>query len=290
MLCPNLVKVWPMTGTLYVVATPIGNLEDITLRALRVLKEADLIAAEDTRHTAKLLAHYDIRTPLTSYHEHNERAKASALLARLLGGANIALVADAGTPAIADPGYRLVVAAAAADVRITPVPGPAALTAALSVAALPTDRFVFEGFLPEKKQERRAKLQALRDERRTLVLYEAPHRLKDALNDIETIFGDRSVAVAREMTKINEQIRRGRMSDVIAACAEAEVRGEVVIVVRGFSGESGVSEELLRAEIGELQAAGMRVKEIAELIGEKYAYSKKQIYAMALELRKGISR
>jgi 16S rRNA (cytidine1402-2'-O)-methyltransferase len=279
-----------MPGTLYVVATPIGNLEDITLRALRVLKEVDLIAAEDTRHTQKLLGHYDIRTPLTSYHEHNERAKAPALVARLLDGASIALVCDAGTPAIADPGYRLVVAAVAAAVRVTPVPGAAALTAALSVVALPTDRFVFEGFLAEKRRERRARLQALRDERRTLIFYEAPHRLKDTLGDLEEIFGDRTIAVAREMTKINEEVQRGRLHEISAEIAERDVRGELVIVVHGFTGESAVPEELLRTEIRELQATGMRVKEIAELIGEKYACPKKQIYSMALELQKRINR
>jgi 16S rRNA (cytidine1402-2'-O)-methyltransferase len=279
-----------MPGTLYVVATPIGNLEDITLRALRVLKEVDLIAAEDTRHTQKLLGHYDIRTPLTSYHEHNERAKAPALVARLLDGASIALVCDAGTPAIADPGYRLVVAAVAAAVRVTPVPGAAALTAALSVVALPTDRFVFEGFLAEKRRERRARLQALRDERRTLIFYEAPHRLKDTLGDLEEIFGDRTIAVAREMTKINEEVQRGRLHEISAEIAERDVRGELVIVVHGFTGESAVPEELLRTEIRELQATGMRVKEIAELIGEKYARPKKQIYSMALELQKRINR
>jgi 16S rRNA (cytidine1402-2'-O)-methyltransferase len=279
-----------MAGTLYVVATPIGNLEDVTLRALRVLKEVDLIAAEDTRHTQKLLGHYDIRTPLTSYHEHNERAKAPVLVARLLDGVSIALVSDAGTPAIADPGYRLVVAAAAANVRVTPIPGAAALTTALSVAALPTDRFVFEGFLAEKRRERRARLQALRDERRTLVFYEAPHRLKDALHDLEEIFGDRMIAVGREMTKINEEVRRGRLSEIGPDFAERDVRGEVVIVVQGFTGEAAVSDELLRAEIRDLKAAGMRVKEIAELVGEKYARPKKEIYSIALELQKGINR
>jgi 16S rRNA (cytidine1402-2'-O)-methyltransferase len=279
-----------MAGTLYVVATPIGNLEDVTLRALRVLKEVDLIAAEDTRHTQKLLGHYNIRTPLTSYHEHNERAKAPALVMRLLDGASIALVSDAGTPALSDPGYRLVVAAAAANVRVTPVPGAAALTAALSVAALPTDRFVFEGFLAEKKRGRRARLQALRDERRTLVFYEAPHRLKETLHDLEEIFGDRMIAVGREMTKINEEVRRGRLSEISADFAERDVRGEVVIVVQGFTGETAVSGELLRAEIRDLQAAGMRVKEIAETVGEKYARPKKEIYGIALELQKEIKR
>jgi 16S rRNA (cytidine1402-2'-O)-methyltransferase len=279
-----------MPGVLYVVATPIGNLEDITLRALRVLKEADLIAAEDTRHTQKLLSHYDIRTPLTSYHEHNERTKAPALVERLLRGETIALVSDAGTPAISDPGYRLVVAAAAAGLRVTPVPGPAALTAALSAAALPTDRFIFEGFLPEKKKERRERLQALGDEKRTLVFYEAPHRLRDALDDIEEILGDRTVAIAREISKIHEEFKRGRASEIIARISDRDMRGEIVIVVHGSTGEPVASEALLREEIRKLQASGARVKEIAELLGEKYAFPKKQIYRLALDLKKVLNR
>jgi 16S rRNA (cytidine1402-2'-O)-methyltransferase len=279
-----------MPGVLYVVATPIGNLEDITLRALRVLKEADLIAAEDTRHTQKLLSHYDIRTPLTSYHEHNERTKAPALVERLLRGETIALVSDAGTPAISDPGYRLVVAAAAAGLRVTPVPGPAALTAALSAAALPTDRFIFEGFLPEKKKERRERLQALADETRTLVFYEAPHRLRDALDDIENILGDRTIAIAREISKIHEEFMRGRASEIIARISDRDMRGEIVIVVHGSTGEPVASEALLREEIRKLQASGARVKEIAELLGEKYAFPKKQIYRLALDLKKVLNR
>ena len=279
-----------MAGVLYIVATPIGNLEDITLRALRVLKEADLIAAEDTRHTQKLLSHYDIHTPLTSYHEHNERTKAPALVERLVRGERIALVSDAGTPAISDPGYRLVVAAVAAGVQVTPIPGPAALTAALSAAGLPTDRFVFEGFLPAKKKERRERLLALRDEKRTLVLYEAPHRLKGSLDDIEANLGDRTIVIAREMSKVHEEFVRGRIREIITKIADREIRGEIVIIVQGAAGESGVSDELLRKDVLELQAGGMRIKEIADLLGEKYAFPKKQIYRIALELRKDFNR
>jgi 16S rRNA (cytidine1402-2'-O)-methyltransferase len=279
-----------MAGVLYVVATPIGNLDDITLRALRVLKEADVIAAEDTRHTQTLLRHYDIRTPLTSYHEHNERTKAPALVERLLGGESVALVSDAGTPAISDPGYRLVLAAVEAGVRVTPVPGPAALAAALSACALPTDRFVFEGFLPEKKRERRERLQALRDEKRTLVFYEAPHRLKHALDDIAEILGDRHVAVARELSKIHEEFLRGRVRDIIAEISDHETRGEIVIVLHGSEDEAVPSEEALAEEILKLRASGTRVKEIADLLGEKYAAPKKQIYRLALELQKTFNR
>ena len=272
-----------MAGVLYIVATPIGNLEDITLRALRVLKEADLIAAEDTRHTQKLLSHNDIHSPLTSYHEHNERTKAPALVQRLLRGQTIALVSDAGTPAIADPGYRLVVAAVAAGVQVTPIPGPSALTAALSAAGLPTDRFVFEGFLPAKKKERRERLLALRDEMRTLVLYEAPHRLKDTLDDLHHTLGDRELVIAREVTKLHEEFLRGAVSDLIRQVSERDIKGEVTIIVRGsVAAESGVSQEVLFAEIKRLQREGVGVKQISELLGERYSLPKRDVYRLAL--------
>jgi 16S rRNA (cytidine1402-2'-O)-methyltransferase len=272
-----------MAGILYVVATPIGNLEDITLRALRVLREVDLIAAEDTRHTQILLTHHGIHSKLTSYHEHNERAKAQELVARLEQGANIALVSDAGTPAISDPGFRLVVAAIRAEVRIIPIPGASALTAVLSASGLPTDRFVFEGFLPAKKQERRARLQALHGESRTLIFYETPHRLKDALNDILEILGDRQLVVAREISKIYEQFQRGRASELIRELADHETRGEITLIVKGYLGETNVSEKLLTTEVRRLKGQGLRVKEIAEILGEKYAYPKRDIYRLALK-------
>jgi 16S rRNA (cytidine1402-2'-O)-methyltransferase len=272
-----------MVGILYVVATPIGNLEDVTLRALKVLKEVDLIAAEDTRHTQKLLSHYDIRTPLTSYHEHNERTKARPLVERLLQGQNIALVTDAGVPAISDPGYRIIVEAINAGIKVTPIPGPSALTTVLSVSGLPTDRFVFEGFLPAKKKPRRDRLEALRGETRTLVCFEAPHRLLESLRDIHELLGDREVVVAREVSKVYEEFLRGVASELIDKLAGREIRGEVTLVVKGSAGESPISETLLRAEIGKLKGDGMRVKEIAELLGERYGYSKREIYRLALE-------
>jgi len=272
-----------MVGILYVVATPIGNLEDITLRALRVLKEVDCIAAEDTRHTQNLLSHYDIRTPLTSYHEHNERAKARQLVERLEQGQNIALVSDAGMPTIADPGYRIVVAAIGAGIQVTPIPGPSALTAVLSVSGLPTDRFVFEGFLPTKKKERRDRLEALRGEKRTIVCYEAPHRLRESLGDMQEIWGEREVVLAREVSKVHEEFLRGTVGDVIGKLAGREIRGELTVVVKGSAGESSVSEELLRAEIRRLKGEGMRVKEIAEVLAEKHSLAKRAIYRMALE-------
>ena len=269
-------------GTLYVVATPIGNLEDITLRALRVLKEVDVVAAEDTRHTQILLSHYDIHTPLTSYHEHNEKTKSQELVTRLARGQNVALVSDAGTPAISDPGFRLVVQAIRAGVRIIPVPGASALTAVLSASGLPTDRFVFEGFLPARKTQRRERLQTLRDETRTLIFYEAPHRLKDTLGDIRELLGNREAVLARELSKIHEEFLRGPVSELVRALGSGDIRGEVTLIISGSSGLPGVSEDRLKAEILELKGKGLRVKEIAEVLGEKFGYPKKEIYRLAL--------
>jgi 16S rRNA (cytidine1402-2'-O)-methyltransferase len=275
-----------MAGLLYVVATPIGNLEDITLRAIRVLKEVDLIAAEDTRHTQILLSHYDIRTPVTSYHEHNERAKAKPLVERLVRGGNIALLSDAGTPAISDPGYRLVVEAVRAGVRIIPLPGPSALAAVLSASGLPIDRFIFEGFLPAKKQERKKKLRALRNETRTLILYDAPHRLKESLVDMQEILGDREIVIGREISKVHEEFLRGRIGEIIERIADREVKGEITVVVHGSTEGTKVSDAELQDEIGRLVAEGMRVKEIAEIIGERHQLSKREIYQLAFQRRK----
>jgi 16S rRNA (cytidine1402-2'-O)-methyltransferase len=270
------------SGTLYVVATPIGNLEDITLRALRVLKEVDVIAAEDTRHTQILLSHYGIRTPLTSYHEHNEKTKARQLMSRLERGEQIALVSDAGTPAISDPGYRLAVEAIRGGIPVIPIPGASALTAVLSAGGLPTDRFVFEGFLPAKKQERRARLRALSSETRTLVIYEAPHRLTETLNDLVEILGNRETVLAREVSKIHEEFLRGRLTEVAKQIAGREIKGELTLLIGGSRGQSEVSQEQIEEEIRKLKDDGLRVKEIAEILGEKYGYPKKEIYRLAL--------
>jgi 16S rRNA (cytidine1402-2'-O)-methyltransferase len=271
-----------MVGILYVVATPIGNLEDITLRALRVLKEVNLIAAEDTRHTQKLLGHYEIRTPLTSYHEHNERTKARPLVERLLQGQNIALVTDAGVPAISDPGYRIIVEAIKAGIQVTPIPGASALTAVLSACGLPTDRFVFEGFLPAKKKQRRDRLEALRGEMRTIVYFEAPHRLLESLRDIHELLGDREVVVAREVSKVYEEFLRGLAGELIDKLSGREIRGELTIVIKGSAGESPVSEALLKADIRKLKSGGMRVKEIAQVLAEKHSLAKREVYRMVL--------
>ena len=274
-----------MAGVLYVVATPIGNLEDITLRALRVLKEVNRIAAEDTRHTQTLLNHYGITTPLTSYHEHNERSKVRSLIERLARGENIALVSDAGTPAISDPGYRLVGAAIRENLTVVPIPGASAALAVLSASGLPSDRFAFEGFLPAAKQERKNKLQALKGETRTMIFYEAPHRLKESLEDLLQIFGDREISIGREMTKLHEEFLRGAVSAVLLQLAERDVKGELTLIVHGATVEFEIAEDQLKAEIGRLIAAGNGAKEISELIGGRYGLAKREVYRRVLEIK-----
>jgi len=219
-------------GTLYLVATPIGNLEDITRRALRVLAEVDLIACEDTRHTRTLLNHFGLTTKTISYHEHNEHERALELAARLAGGANIALVSDAGTPGINDPGFRLVRACIAGGINVVPIPGATAFVSALVASGLPTDEFYFAGFLPPRRHARRLRLAPLRALPATLVFYEAPHRIADALTDARDILGEREAAVARELTKLHEEIARGRLSSLIARfTGEHAARGEMVLVI-----------------------------------------------------------
>lgn len=275
-----------MAGILYIVATPIGNLEDLTFRALRILKEADLIAAEDTRHSRKLLDHYGIKTPLTSYYEHNEKSKAPKLVERMQSGERVALISDAGTPLLSDPGYRLVREAIHAGIPVSPIPGPSALLAALSASGLALEAFAFEGFLPAKKRERREKLQSLSTEARTLVFYEAPHRLKESLEDIVAIFGNREMVLAREISKVHEEFLRGLGCDLIAQIAGRDVRGELTLVIAGAT--AGVAApEAIMAEIRMLKDGGMRVKEIAALLGEKHSLAKREVYRMVLEIEEG---
>src|SRR5882757_10191401 len=218
-------------GVLYLVATPIGNLEDITLRALRILREADQIAAEDTRHTQKLLQHYEIARPLVSYHEHNEMTRAPELLIALEQGAKIALVSDAGMPLVSDPGYRLVTLCARHQVPVIPIPGPSALLAALAASGLPNEEFLFVGFLPARTGERRRALERLRIEDRTLILYEAPHRVAETVADAREILGDRPACLAREVTKIHEEFRRATLSELSASLEEKPVRGEITLLI-----------------------------------------------------------
>lgn len=221
-----------MPGTLYLVATPIGNLGDITHRALQVLNDVDLIACEDTRHTHKLLNHYGINTKTISYHEHNEQHRAAELIERLKQGSHIAVVSDAGTPSISDPGFRLVRAAIENEILVVPVPGPSALISALIAAGLPTDEFFFAGFLPSRANARRARLADLQAVPGTLIFYEAPHRLAETLRDAYEILGEREAVVARELTKMHEEIRRGRLSKLTADYTEeTDVRGEIVVLI-----------------------------------------------------------
>ena len=220
-----------MVGTLYLVATPIGNLQDITLRALETLKSAAVIACEDTRQTGKLLNHYGISTPLISLHDHNERQRAPQLIERLTSGQSIALVSDGGTPLVSDPGWLLVRHAIDAGITVSWIPGPSALTGALVLSGLPTERFIFEGFLPVTSGRRRSRLAALKHEARTVVLYESPHRLLKTLNEIRDVIGDVPAACARELTKLFEEVRRGRISELIAHFEQKAPKGEFVIVL-----------------------------------------------------------
>jgi 16S rRNA (cytidine1402-2'-O)-methyltransferase len=274
-------------GTLYVVATPIGNLEDISARALRILREVSLIAAEDTRHSARLMAHFGIGTPLAACHEHNERSEEGRFLGVLGDGKDVALISDAGTPLISDPGFRLVRAARAAGFRVVPVPGACALIAALSAAGLASDRFVFEGFLPAKSAARRARLQLLQEEPRTLILYEAPHRLLDCLSDLAEIFGKaRPAVLARELTKTYETLKGlalGELRDWVQADPNQQ-RGECVLVVGGWEapeGDEAVDAQTLR--VLDLLLGELPVKRAAALAAEITGVRKNLLYQLALE-------
>ena len=218
-------------GCLYVVGTPIGNLEDITLRALRILKEVDLIACEDTRHTQKLLQHYDIHKQLVSYHEHNEMTRSSELLIKLEQGAKIALVSDAGMPLVSDPGYRLVTLCLRHKIPVIPIPGPCALLAALAACGLPNEEFLFVGFLPARTGERRRTLERLRLEDRTVIVYEAPHRIQESIADALEILGERPACLAREVTKVHEEFRRAKLSELLESLKEKPVKGEITLLI-----------------------------------------------------------
>jgi 16S rRNA (cytidine1402-2'-O)-methyltransferase len=220
-------------GRLYLVATPIGNLEDITLRAIKVLRCVDLIAAEDTRRARRLLARYRAKAPLTSFFEHNEPAKKEALITRLLAGDDIALISDAGTPGVSDPGFRLVQGAIEAGIEVIPIPGPSAHVAALVVSGLPTDSFHFFGFLPPKGSKRQKRLEEINAVRGTIILYEAPHRLLRTLGDIKEVCGDRPIVVARELTKVYEEVIRGPVSEVLEGLRGRKIKGEITLVVAG---------------------------------------------------------
>lgn len=222
-----------MPGKLYIVATPIGNLNDITFRAIEVLKSVSLIAAEDTRQTKKLLAHYDIHTPITSYFEYNKLKKTDYLIGLLKDGKDIALVSDSGTPGIMDPGFLLIKTAIENSIPVTLIPGPAAFVGGLVLSGFPTDRFIFEGFLPSKQGQRKKRLAALKDEKRTILLYESPHRILKTLKDILEVIGDREISITRELTKFFEETRRGKVSQILEYFSKQKPRGEFVVVIKG---------------------------------------------------------
>jgi len=228
-----------MSGILYIVSTPIGNLEDITLRALRTLREVQIIAAEDTRHTRGLLSHYDLHTPITSYHDFNKEEKSRVLIERMLEGSSVALVSDAGTPTLSDPGYYLITQSIISGIRVSPVPGPSAPLAALATSGLPTDAFLFDGFLPKKRGARERRLTELSSERRTLIFFESPHRILATLGQMLEILGDRRGVLARELTKAFEEIARGNISDLIKHLADKRVRGEITLLVEGTGSRLG---------------------------------------------------
>lgn len=224
-----------MAGTLFIVGTPIGNLEDMSFRAIRILKEVSVIAAEDTRHTQKLCAHYQIDTPLTSYHDFNKEEKSQVLIHRLQEGQSIALVCDAGTPLIADPGFYLVREAIESNIPLTPIPGPSSILTALCASGLPTDRFTFEGFIPKKQGDREKLFLRLKEERGTIIALETPHRIVKTLRTIHTILGNRRVVLGRELTKLNEEILRGEVDDLIPLLESRTIKGEITLLIEGLT-------------------------------------------------------
>jgi 16S rRNA (cytidine1402-2'-O)-methyltransferase len=277
----------PAAGTLYVVATPIGNLQDITLRAMSVLKTVDLVAAEDTRNTRRLLRHFGLAAPLISYHEHNETTRTPDLLRRLQEGTSIALVSNAGTPGVSDPGYRLVSAAAAAGRRVVPVPGATAAAAALCASGLATDAFVFEGFLPKKAGPRRQQIKSLAGEARTVILYESPQRMAALITELIPEFGDRRAVLAREMTKLHEEFIRGRLSEVLATLmGRAGLKGECTLLIAGRTDAEPSSWEAAREALRKgLRARSQGLSELAREVARIHGLPRQAAYAEALKIK-----
>lgn len=273
-------------GRLYIVSTPIGNLEDITLRALEILKKVDYIACEDTEHSVKLLNHYDIKKPLISYWSEKEKVRAEDIIHKIKAGHNFALITDAGTPGISDPGAVVIARAIDEDIDIVPVPGPTALITALSISGLNTEEFTFIGFLPVKQSQRRKKLLELSSEKRTLVFYEAPHRILQTLDDMLELFGDRRACVARELTKMFEEILRGSLEEILGKLEESKIAGEYVIVVEGGQEKQGSLEEALK-EVKNLMKKGKGRKEAVKIVAELYNLSKKELYEKSLKMDSG---
>ena len=273
-------------GNLYLVATPIGNLEDISARAMRILREVRLIAAEDTRHTRKLLAHYDIHTRLTSYHQHSQASRLEQILSELAEG-DVALVSDAGTPALNDPGYELVCAALERGFTVSTIPGPCAPIAALVVSGLPTDQFSYYGYLPHKASERRRMLREIVASPQTLVFLETPHRLRLALQDLQEVLGDRQVAIARELTKLHEEVIRGSISAAQAHFTAREPIGEFTLVIAGSTVKSEIwSEDDLRQALSDLVAEGKSSSQIAASLVTRSGWPRRKIYHMISEIKR----
>jgi 16S rRNA (cytidine1402-2'-O)-methyltransferase len=280
----------PIPSGLYVVATPIGNLEDITLRAIRVLAGVDLIAAEDTRHTVRLLSHYEIRTPLISCHEHNEARRTQEIIEKIHSGESVALVSDAGTPSVSDPGYRLVRAAVKGGLDVFPIPGVSAAVTALSAAGLPTDTFLFLGFVPKKKGKRRELLASLTGEPRTLIFYESPRRVGALLEEIQDAMGDRRAVLARELTKLHEEFLRGSLSAVRdAVAARSELKGECTLLVAGASATEPIADVQLAGILADaLSRPDVHLSSLAKSLAGKYKIPRKRVYDLALKIQKRI--
>lgn len=272
-------------GTLYLVATPIGNLEDITLRALRILGEVDIIAAEDTRHTMKLLNHHEIKTPLLSYHEHNKEKQLDRILEFLAKG-DVALVSDAGTPGLSDPGYELVQAIIKEGHTISPIPGPSAPIAALIASGLPIDSFIFLGYLPRRSNERKKLLQSIANESRTVVLFEVPHRLKQSLEEFKSFFGgERQLAICRELTKIHEEVIRGTISEIQVHFRNVEPRGEFTLVIAGETRSDRWDEDTVRKAVIACLEEGMSPSQVARQVASQSKWPRQEIYRITLEER-----
>lgn len=274
-------------GTLYVVATPIGNMDDITLRALNILGKVDLIAAEDTRHTGKLLKFHNIKNQQISYHEHNEKERTPFLIERIESGSSIALVSNAGTPTVSDPGYILLQRAVEKGIRVIPIPGASAGIAALSISGLPTDSYIFMGFPAKKKTKRFRQLQELAREKRTLIFYESPGRILAFLKELADVMGDRYIVLCREMTKLHEEFLRGRLSELIDSLSHRSViKGECTLLVKGSEENKEVSKEVIRTEL--IEALGKndgKISETSRIIAQKYGLSKSKVYKEALKLK-----
>jgi 16S rRNA (cytidine1402-2'-O)-methyltransferase len=272
-----------MSGRLFVVGTPIGNLGDMTRRARETLAAVDLVAAEDTRRTGRLLAHFDVKAKLISHYEGNERERTAQLLEALREGSDVAIVTDGGMPSISDPGFRLVRACADEGIDVRVVPGPSAAIAALVVSGLPSDRFVFEGFLPKREGERTRRLAALAHDPRTIIVFESPLRVQILLRDVLVAMGDRRVAVARELTKMHEEVLRGRASDVLGRIADIELKGEVAVVIEGVEERSPADVASFVPETKELVSGGMRKREAARAVAERHGLSANALYRALLD-------